>query len=101
MKRKYLFFQSVTGRKQPLRTRMAGSATRSPPRHPLVVAGKCCRCNQSDLQSGRICQSRTGSVEITPIYGVQGNDKNNLPFLSPQWMNMLQHTEAEGKTYRY
>lgn len=34
--------------------------TRSPPRHPLVVAGKCCRCNQSDLQSGRICQSRTG-----------------------------------------
>lgn len=38
-----------------------------------------------------------GGVEITPIYGVQGNDKNNLPFLSPQWMNMLQHTEAEGK----
>ena len=27
-----------------------------------------------------------GGVEITPIYGVQGNDKNNLPFLSPQWM---------------
>ena len=23
-----------------------------------------------------------GGVEITPIYGVQGNDKNNLPFLS-------------------
>lgn len=38
-----------------------------------------------------------GGVEITPIYGVQGNDKNNLPFLSPQWMNMLQHTETEGK----
>ena len=30
-----------------------------------------------------------GGVEITPIYGVQGNDKNNLPFLSPQWMNMF------------
>lgn len=38
-----------------------------------------------------------GGVEITPIYGVQGNDKNNLSFLSPQWMQMLQHTEAEGK----
>ena len=38
-----------------------------------------------------------GAVEITPIYGVQGNDKNNLPFLSPQWMDMLKHTQAEGK----
>lgn len=38
-----------------------------------------------------------GAVEITPIYGVQGNDKNNIPFLSPQWMDMLKHTQAEGK----
>ena len=42
--------------------------------------------------------SASTSVSYTHlIYGVQGNDKNNLPFLSPQWMNMLQHTEAEGK----
>ena len=27
-----------------------------------------------------------GAVEITPLYGVQDNDKNNIPFLSPQWM---------------
>ena len=27
-----------------------------------------------------------GAVEITPLYGVQGNDANNIPFLSPQWM---------------
>lgn len=27
-----------------------------------------------------------GSVEITPIYGVQGNDANDLQFLSPEWM---------------
>ncbi|MBQ8520699.1 MAG: glycosyl hydrolase family 2, partial [Bacteroides sp.] len=38
-----------------------------------------------------------GALEITPIYGVQGNDENNLPFLSPQWMDMLKHTQAEGK----
>lgn len=38
-----------------------------------------------------------GAVEITPIYGVQGNDRNNLSFLSPEWMQMLQHTQAEGK----
>ncbi|MCD8309620.1 MAG: glycosyl hydrolase family 2, partial [Prevotellaceae bacterium] len=37
-----------------------------------------------------------GGVEITPIYGVQGNDSANIPFLSPQWMDILQYTEAEG-----
>ena len=30
-----------------------------------------------------------GAVEITPLYGVQGNDANNIPFLSPQWMQAL------------
>ncbi len=38
-----------------------------------------------------------GGVEITPIYGVQGNDSNEIPYLSPRWMQMLKHTEAEGK----
>jgi hypothetical protein len=33
-----------------------------------------------------------GGVEIAPIYGVQGNDKNDLDFLSPEWMGMLRHT---------
>lgn len=34
-----------------------------------------------------------GAVEITPIYGVQGNDRNNLSFLSPQWMQALRDVE--------
>lgn len=38
-----------------------------------------------------------GGVEITPIYGVQGNDKNDIPFLSPKWMQMLSYTQEEGK----
>ena len=38
-----------------------------------------------------------GAVEITPIYGVQGNDANDIQFLSPHWMEMLKHTQAEGK----
>ena len=38
-----------------------------------------------------------GTVEITPIYGVQGNDANNIPFLSPQWMAVLQYTQDAGK----
>lgn len=38
-----------------------------------------------------------GAVEITPIYGVQGNDANNIPFLSPEWMKMLRVCLEEGK----
>ncbi len=38
-----------------------------------------------------------GALEITPIYGVQGNDANEIPFLSSKWMEMLAHTEAEGQ----
>lgn len=37
-----------------------------------------------------------GGVEITPIYGVQGNDKNDISYLSPKWMKMLQHVETVG-----
>jgi len=38
-----------------------------------------------------------GAVEITPIYGVQGNEKNDIDFLSPRWMRMLGHVESEGQ----
>ena len=38
-----------------------------------------------------------GTMEVTPIYGVQGNDANDIQFLSPHWMEMLKHTQAEGK----
>ena len=37
-----------------------------------------------------------GGVEITPIYGVKGNEVNDIPYLSSQWMDMLKHTIAEG-----
>ncbi len=42
-----------------------------------------------------------GAVEITPIYGVQGNDANEIQFLSPRWMEMLKHTQTEGKRTGY
>jgi len=38
-----------------------------------------------------------GAVEITPIYGVQGNQANNIPFLSDQWMSMLREVQRNGK----
>lgn len=37
-----------------------------------------------------------GTMEITPIYGVQGNDNRDISFLSPPWMEMLRHTESEA-----
>lgn len=38
-----------------------------------------------------------GAIEITPIYGVQGNEKNNIPFLSPRYMDILKYVNAECK----
>ena len=38
-----------------------------------------------------------GGVEITPIYGVKGNEANDIPYLSDKWMDMLAHTTAEAR----
>lgn len=37
-----------------------------------------------------------GGVEITPIYGVKGNEANDIPYLSDRWMDMLGHTVSEA-----
>jgi len=36
------------------------------------------------------------TVEITPIYGVKGNERNEKSFLSAPWMSMLRHVEEEA-----
>jgi len=38
-----------------------------------------------------------GGLEITPIYGVHGFEKEFITFLSPEWMQMFDYTLAEGK----
>ena len=38
-----------------------------------------------------------GAVEITPLYGVQGNQANNIPYLSDRWMEMLREVQKNGK----
>lgn len=46
-----------------------------------------------------------GAVEITPIYGVQGNQQTgerftpgkNIDYLSDRWMDMLQFTQSQGE----
>lgn len=48
------------------------------------------------LNLEKYAEAGLGSLEITPIYGVQGNDANNIPFLSPRWMEMLMHTESQA-----
>ncbi len=38
-----------------------------------------------------------GGVEITPIYGIYGAEAQFVPFLTPRWMQLLQHTLNESK----
>ena len=40
-----------------------------------------------------------GTLEITPIYGVQGNDANNIPYLSDRWMEMLREVQKNGQEF--
>ena len=55
--------------------------------------------NEADMQWSlrQYAQAGIGTVEITPIYGVQGNEANELSFLSPPWMRMLQAVEDEAR----
>jgi hypothetical protein len=38
-----------------------------------------------------------GGVEITPIYGAAGAESRFVPFLSPRWMELLEHTLLEAR----
>jgi hypothetical protein len=38
-----------------------------------------------------------GGVEITPIYGTRGYESRTIPYLSPKWMQMLEHTGREAQ----
>jgi hypothetical protein len=38
-----------------------------------------------------------GGVELTPIYGIYGYEKQFIDFLSPQWMQMFTYTLTEAK----
>jgi hypothetical protein len=37
-----------------------------------------------------------GGVELTPIYGVYGHEKDFVDFLSPKWMELFDHTLRES-----
>lgn len=37
-----------------------------------------------------------GGVEVVPIYGAMGYESQYIPYLSPQWMKMLDHTVKQS-----
>jgi len=47
-------------------------------------------------QLEQFARAGLGGVEITPIYGARGYEDRTLPYLSPQWMEMLAHTVREA-----
>lgn len=50
--------------------------------------------NAEDLsrELARYHEAGLGGVEITPIYGVKGSEKDFIEYLSPRWMEMMQHS---------
>ena len=55
--------------------------------------------NKKDLTTAMQQYSKAGlgGLEITPIYGVQHEEDQYINFLSPQWMQMLDHTLQQAK----
>lgn len=55
--------------------------------------------NKADItaQLEYFSKSGLGGVHIIPIYGVKGYEKAAIPFLGPQWLEVMQHTIREGR----
>jgi hypothetical protein len=49
----------------------------------------------AELQSFQ--EAGLGGFEITPIYGAKGYENRYIDFLTPKWMQMLEHTGREAK----
>ncbi len=54
--------------------------------------------NNKDLTYNleQLSKAGIGGVEITPIYGVKGEEENYIDYLSPKWMEMFNHTQKEA-----
>ena len=55
--------------------------------------------NKKDLTYNleQYAKAGLGGVEVTPIYQVYGHESESINFLSPQWMEVFEHTLAEAK----
>ncbi len=47
-------------------------------------------------QLEKFAAANLGGVEITPIYGARGAEQRNIDFLSPRWVEMLEHGAREA-----
>lgn len=45
----------------------------------------------------QFAEAGLGGVEITPIYGVKNNEKNDIRYLSDEWMKMYAHATVEAE----
>ncbi len=50
-----------------------------------------------DYNLKEYASSGMGTMEITPIYGVEGNEAMEIPFLSKKWMDMYKFTYEKAK----
>ena len=48
-------------------------------------------------QLEKLASAGVGGMEITPIYGAKGYESRYIDFLSPKWMEMLEHTGREAQ----
>ncbi len=55
--------------------------------------------NKADLRANlqKYAEAGFGGLHIIPIYGVKGEEKNFIHFLSPNWLEMLEFTVKEAK----
>ena len=55
--------------------------------------------NAADITSAmeKYQKAGLGGLEITPIYGVKGQEEKFITYLSPKWMEMLVHTLKEAE----
>lgn len=51
-----------------------------------------------EKQLATLNEAGFGGVEIVPIYGAKGFEKQYLNYLSPEWMKMLQFTTSKAKS---
>lgn len=49
-----------------------------------------------DRELARYQAAGLGGVEVTPIYGVHGWEDRDISYLTPKWMEMLDHTIASA-----
>ena len=46
---------------------------------------------------GEYAKAGIGALEVTPIYGVIGNEANELQYLSEEWMDAFKFTQEQGE----